>query len=79
MQNHDRRSHALSPPTRPRERWTRPDVPRPTAPARAFLPSPDPIVPQLDEPEPLQPVELFGLLPHAVRLDLQARLREVAR
>lgn len=69
MSDHDRRSHA-PPPSRTRERWQRPDVSRPAAPARAFLPSADPMVPELDEPEPMHPADLFALLPQAARLDL---------
>ena len=79
VQDHDRRSHVGSPPPRPRERWSRPDVPRPTASARVPLPSADPMVLALDEPEPLQPVDVFELLPQAVRVDLRARLQEIAR
>ena len=72
MQNHDRRSHAGSPPPAapPRQRWERPDVPRPAAPVRIILPSPDATVPDLDPPEPLTRLDHLAMLPQAARHDL---------
>lgn len=71
MQDHDQRSHARPAPLPQRRRWTRPDVPRPDAPRRpAPLPSPDPIVPELERLDPLTDHDLVALLPHPARTDL---------
>ena len=69
MQNHDRRSHAGSPPpTAPsRKGWQRPDVPRPVA---LILPSPGAVVPDLDPPEPLTALDHFLMLPCEARQDI---------
>ena len=47
-------------------------MPRPVASARVPLPSPDPMVPMLDPPEPMTRLEHVFLLPGAVRLGLLA-------
>ena len=78
MLDHDRRSHAppLPPPEstgqKPRGRWIRPDVPRPVAPVRVPLPSPDPMVAEIEEPEEADAVDVFGLLSVKARRDVLA-------
>ena len=73
MQNHERRSCASPPPAAPpRQRWERPDVPRPAAPVRIILPSPDATVPDLDPPEPLTRLDHLAMLSRAARRDLVA-------
>lgn len=76
MSDHDRRSHAASPPTAPApQRWQRPDVPRPGPQGAPELDPPGDML--LDPPEALHAAELFGLLPQAARRDLVAGLGEV--
>ena len=86
MQKREGRSFAPPPSSSPRpepgrtgrRRWTRPDVPRPAAPVRVFLPSADPIVPQLDPPEPLTRLDHLAMLPQAARADIVAGAGEGA-
>ena len=80
MQKREGRSFAPppSPPPRPspgrtgRKGWGRPDVPRPVAPARVPLPSPDPMVAEIEEPEEADTVDVFGLLSVEARRDVLA-------
>ena len=80
MQKREGRSFAPppSPPSRPgpgrtgRRGWKRPDVPRPMAPARVPLPSPDPMVAEIEEPEEIGTVDVFGLLSVEARRDVLA-------
>lgn len=80
MSDHEGRSCA-SPPTRRRERWTRPDVARPgpqDAPeGAAELDPPGDLFATLDPPEALHAAEVFGLLPQAARRSIMAGLGEV--
>ncbi len=77
MQKREGRSFAPPPPPplqpKPgrtgRKRWERPDVPRPMAPVRVPLPSPDPMMPEIEEPEE---ADVFGLLSVEARRDLLA-------
>ncbi len=75
MQNHERRSCVpplpIPDPGRTgRKRWERPDVPRPAAPVRIVLASPDAVVPDLDPPEPLTALDHFMMLPCEARQDI---------
>ena len=80
MQKREGRSFAPppSPPPRPspgrtgRKGWERPDVPRPVAPARVPLPSPAPMVAEIEEPEEADTVDVFGLLSVEARRDVLA-------
>ena len=78
MLERERRSFAPPPPPpestgrRPRERWQRPDVPRPVAPVRVPLPSPDPMVAEIEDPEEADTVDVFGLLSAEARRDVLA-------
>ena len=80
MQKREGRSFAPppSPPPRPspgrtgRRGWERPDVPRPVAPVRVPLPSPDPMVAEIEEPEDADAVDVFGLLSVEARRDVLA-------
>ncbi len=54
-----------------RKRWERPDVPRPAAPVRVPLPSPDAMVPEIDEPDDAD-ADVFGLLSVEARRDVLA-------
>ena len=66
------------PPLRPspgrtgRRAWERPDVPRPVAPVRVPLPSPNPMVAEIEEPEEADTVDVFGLLSVEARRDVLA-------
>ena len=66
------------PPFRPspgrtgRRAWERPDVPRPVAPARMPLPSLNPMVAEIEEPEEPDAVDVFGLLSVEARRDVLA-------
>lgn len=66
MLERERRSHAppLAPPEstgqKPRDRWQRPDVPRPVAPPRVPLPSPDPMVPDIEDPEEIDAIDFLS-------------------
>ena len=84
MQNHDRRSHAGSPPpAAPPHRWERPDVPRPgprEAPEGALdLDPPGDLLDTLDAPDLLHAADLLEILPQAARRDLLAGLGEAVR
>lgn len=73
MREREGRSCAPPPPAAPpRQRWERPDVPRPAAPVRIILPSPDATVPDLDPPEPLTRLDHLAMLPQGARRDLVA-------
>ena len=66
MSDHERRSHAPPPQPEPgrtgRKRWERSDVPRPQP-----VPSPDAMVPEIEEPEE---ADDFLWLSHAARRDI---------
>ena len=80
MQKREGRSFAPppSPPPRPspgrtgRRGWERPDVPRPVAPVRVPLPSPNPMVAEIEDPEEADAVDVFGLLSVEARRDVLA-------
>ena len=80
MRRHEGRSFAPPPPPpcRPspgrtgRRGWTRPDVARPVAHVRVPLPSPDPMVAEIEEPEEPDTVDVFGLLSVEARRDVLA-------
>ena len=80
MQKREGRSFAPLPaaPCRPspgrtgRKGWERPGVARPTAPVRVPLPSPDPMVAEIEEPEEADTVDVFGLLSVEARRDVLA-------
>ena len=75
MQKREGRSFAPPPlpPSRPepgrtgRRGWVRPDVPRPLTPVRVPLPSPNPMVAEIEEPED---ADDFLWLSHAARRDI---------
>ena len=78
MQKREGRSFA-PPPSRPpqpepgrtgRKRWEHAEVPSPAAPLRVILPSTDPIVPDLDPPEPLTALDHLLMLPCEARQDI---------
>ena len=66
------------PPFRPspgrtgRRGWERPDVPHPVAPVRVPLPSPNPMVAEIEEPEEADMIDVFGLLSVEARRDVLA-------
>ena len=55
-----------------RRAWERPDVPRPVAPVRVPLPSPNPMVAEIEEPDEADAVDVFGLLSVEARRDVLA-------
>ena len=67
MLDHERRSYAplLPPPEstgqKPRRRRERPDVPRPDAPVRVPLPSPDAMVLEIEEPEEVDAIDFLSV------------------
>ena len=69
MQKREGRSFAPPPPppSRPnpgrtgRRGWIRPDVPRPLAPVRVVLPSPDPMVVDIEEPEEVDAIDFLSV------------------
>ena len=67
MLERDWRSHAppLPPPEstgqKPRKRRERPDVPRSVAPVRVVLPSPDPMVAEIEEPEEVDAIDFLSV------------------
>ena len=80
MQKREGRSFVppSAPPTQPhsgrtgRKGWQRPDVPRPEAPARVPLPSPNPMMAEIEEPEEPDTVDVFALLSVEARRDILA-------
>ena len=78
MRRHEGRSFAPppAPPCRPspgrtgRKGWEHPNMPRPVAPARVPLPSPDPMVAEIEEPEEADAVDVFALLSVEARRDV---------
>ena len=78
MLDHERRSYAppLPPPEstgqRPRGRWIRPDVLRPVPPARVPLPSPNPMVAEIEEPEDAEDIDVMDMLSVEARRDVLA-------
>lgn len=86
MRKHEGRSFAPPPPpplnrspgSTGRRGWERPDVPRPVAPPRVPLPSPDATVPAIEESDAATALDDFLALPQAVRRDLLAARTEAA-